>query len=254
MRADEAMDAMARGAPLSPLLMEDDALFLDLDGTLLDIAATPDAVVIPRDLRATLASLTGVLGGALAIISGRPLSQLDALLGATRLPAAAEHGAVIRLPNGSLEEHALSLPGQDAWLAGLRAATSRWPGVFIEVKPHSLVVHFRQAPTYADAVRALVDRLAARDPEAIEVLPAKMAWEIKRCGVDKGAALRRLMRDPVFAGRRPVFIGDDTTDERAIAEAMLLGGMGLHVARDFGGKAGSVRAWLRESLSGLQPE
>ncbi len=125
--------------------------------------------------------------------------------------------------------------------------------MLIEAKSSSLVVHYRQAPHCEKAVRALVAALAAEDRGA-EVLPALMAFELRPRGVDKGQALRRLMHLPPFAGRLPVFAGDDVTDEAAIAAARALGGVGLHVAQDFAAGAASVRAWLAASAASLQGE
>lgn len=219
------------------------ALFLDIDGTLLDIAARPDAVVVPPDLPGLLARLRAERGGALAIITGRPLAQVDEFFGGN-LPAAAEHGAILRDAAGALHNIAAQPAAFAYWLARLKAETSSLPGVIIEEKAVSLVIHYRQAPAQAQRLRALAESLIAEAGPDVALLPAHMAFELRPRGAGKDSALAWFMDRPPFAGRVPVFIGDDTTDEPAIALATALGGAGLHVARDFAGSAQAVRDWL----------
>lgn len=223
------------------------ALFLDIDGTLLEIAQTPDGVVVPPGLLETLSRLSVRLRGALGFISGRPLLQIDQFF-PLGLPAAAEHGALIRDAGGSLH-HITKRPAvYSHWLAELHQAARTMPGLLIEEKTVGLVAHFRQAPQYADAVKALVTRLIAESGPETVLLQAHMAYELRAAGASKDAALAWFMQHAPFAGKTPIFIGDDTTDEPAIVLATTLGGAGLHVHRDFGGSVGAVRAWLAEGF------
>jgi trehalose 6-phosphate phosphatase len=219
------------------------ALFLDIDGTLLDIAARPDAVVIPHGLPGLLTALRNKLGGALAIITGRPLAQVDDFFPGP-LPAAAEHGAILRDAGGTLHEIAARPAAFAHWLETLNAEAQNIPGVIIEVKAVSLVIHYRQAPDSARRLRALAESLIAGSGPEVALLPAHMAFELRPRGAGKDSALAWFMDRPPFAGRIPVFIGDDTTDEPAIALATSRGGAGLHVARDFAGSPQAVRDWL----------
>ncbi|WP_374367461.1 trehalose-phosphatase [Dongia sp.] len=226
------------------------ALFLDLDGTLLDLAPTPDSVIVPKDLIETLAALHTRLDGALAIVSGRSLSTIDAFLQPLRLAAAGEHGAVLRYADGSFGGAGASAAVPVLWRAKIRDAARNWPGALVEEKPHGIAVHFRANPKLETEITTALADLTAADP-AFEVLPAAMARELRHRGAHKGAALRHLMQTSPFAGRRPLFIGDDVTDEDAITAAQALNGIGLRVPEHFAGQPTLVRAWLRH-LSGKE--
>ncbi len=226
-----------------PDIQPDWALFLDLDGTLIDIAAKPDLVCVPPGLPGTLKQLAGSLGGALAVVSGRALSVLDDLLAPYRGAAGAEHGAVVRLPDGDLDESRSPMVPR-LWLHRLEVAAERIDGLVIERKPRSVVVHYRQAPDRAAEVRALVAALPGLVDEGFTVLAAHMAYEVKPSGASKRRPVALLMESPPFAGRRPVFVGDDVTDEDGMAMAARLGGVGLRGADDFSGAPAQVRAWL----------
>jgi trehalose 6-phosphate phosphatase len=218
------------------------ALLLDLDGTLLDIAPRPDAVVVPEALQGCLAVLHVRLGGALALVTGRRLDDVDRLLAPPRLPAAAEHGGVLRAAPAAPPEHPPRPTLPDAWRARAKAFAEARPGLLVEPKSAGFVLHYRAAPEHGPAARAFLGELAAAGL-GFELLRADMAWELRPAGVDKGRAVRTLMARAPFAGRRPIFIGDDVTDEDGIAAAKALGGLGLRVAEAFGGPA-EVRAWL----------
>jgi trehalose 6-phosphate phosphatase len=225
-----------------PQLTTQNALFLDIDGTLLDIAPTPDAVTIPPGLPELLRKLQQKLGGALAILSGRKLADIDHLLG-PGLPCAAEHGMILRDDAGCVTHTARRPAAYDHWLKILGNYTESMPGTLIEEKQYSVVLHYRRAPQYEGELRQIAERLIADSPDAI-LLPAHCAFELRARGGGKADALASFMAHPPFAGRKPIFIGDDVTDEPAIAKANELGGTGLHVARDFAGKTDSVRRWL----------
>jgi len=233
----------ARAEELAPAPARDWALFLDLDGTLLDIAATPDSVVVPDDLVADLRAAACALGGALAIVSGRHLREIDSLLKPLCLPASGEHGAVVRLPDGAYDEVALKVPAD--WSEVLRQLQDTCPGVFTEIKPHNVVAHYRNAPAHEAIVRRVAADLVSRDPDSFEMLDAKMAIEIRPRDITKARAVDCLMAVGPFRGRRPVFVGDDATDEDGFGAALERGGIALHVATSFAGRPQEVRTWLK---------
>ena len=204
------------------------ALFLDFDGTLIELAATPDAVVVPPGLREVLAACADAFDGAVAIVSGRPISTLDALLDPLRLPAAGLHGLELRLPDGTVEETAHRTAG----LAGLRARfhslVREDARLVVEDKGSSVALHFRRAPERERELRELVAG-AATPRDGYQVMHGKKVLEIRPTGVDKGTAIDRLLGAPPFAGRRPVFAGDDITDEDGFAAVNGCGGISIKV-------------------------
>ncbi len=219
------------------------AYLLDLDGTLIDIAPTPDSVVVPPGLTASLHALRQRCGDAVAIVTGRPIAQVDALLGNAPYAVAGEHGALLRhAPGRPLVTPPLAAVPQ-SWIAAAESLAARHPGAAVERKRHGFVLHYRAVPALADAFRQALEPLLAEQPAAFRLLAAKMAWEIRPDGVDKGGAVAALMAQAPFAGRTPIFIGDDVTDEDGMAEAERRGGVGLLVGRDFA-DAAAVRAWL----------
>jgi trehalose 6-phosphate phosphatase len=227
---------------------EDWALFLDIDGTLLDIAQKPGAVTVPPALVPTLEAVSARLGGALGIVSGRQLSDIDRFFSPLMLPCAAEHGAIVRTSDGtlSLPETHCSVPAD--WRKRILEAARKWPGVLIQEKSFSLSVHYRLAPEYEEDIRRLVDAVVAQDPQ-FEALPARMAFEIRHRSLHKGRAVRELMRSAPFKGRVPVFVGDDVTDQDGFHAARNMGGIGLNVDETFGGKPANVRNWLKSFVS-----
>ncbi len=227
--------------PLPPLATA--AFLLDLDGTLIDIAPTPDSVIVPPGVSASLHALRRSCGDAVAIVTGRPIAQVDALLGDAPFAVAGEHGAMIRHGPGRplVTPPLATVPA--AWIAQAEALAARHPGAAVERKRHGFVLHYRAVPDLADAFRLALESLLIERPHDFRLLAAKMAWEVRPEGVDKGAAVAALMANEPFAGRTPVFVGDDVTDEDGMAEAERRGGVGLLVGRDFA-DAASVRAWL----------
>jgi len=223
------------------------ALLLDFDGTLVDIAPTPDAVVVPPDLTASLRTLRARLDGALAIVTGRPVEQVVVLLGDAVEVIAGEHGGAIRHAAGqTLERIDLPMPPEAWFAAGGRIAAAH-PGVILERKAQGFVLHYRAVPAAGKALGEAMAALVAGSDRFV-MLAARKAWELRPRGADKGTAVEALMRRPPFADRLPVFIGDDVTDEDGIAAAHRLGGVGLRVADAFASAAG-VRAWLREAAA-----
>ena len=227
------------------------ALLLDIDGTLIDLAATPDAVVVPPDLVETLMRLRAVLGDALGVITGRPLAQVDALLPGVPFAAAGEHGGAIRrAPGGAVERaHLADVP--EPWFDAAAGFVAGYPGALMERKQRGFVLHYRQAPAAGTALYDAALSLVATDPERFQLLQASMAWEVRPAGIDKGIALERICAEAPFAGRLPIFIGDDVTDEDGIRVAIAMGGTGLLVDPVFGSPAG-VRDWLRRSAAALE--
>lgn len=224
------------------------ALLLDLDGTLLDLAPAPSAVQVPEGLADLLEQLATRLGGALAVVSGRPVEQVAALLPRLRITIIGEHGATIcRGPDLPLERAALpEVP--ERWREVARDLAAAHPGVLLEEKRHGFVLHYRGAKGAEAALHAGLDHLVATWGEAFTVVPTVMGWELRPIGANKGSAIRTLLGRPPFAGRVPLFIGDDVTDEDAIRAARELGGFGLKVAPTFGDAIG-VRAWLHSLVT-----
>lgn len=236
----------------APAIQPDWALFLDVDGTLLDIAPTPDSVVVPPDLVAALTRLYHHLGGALALVSGRPIAQLDELFAPLRLPAAGEHGAEWR-PDADAdtsEEAPLAAP----LLAAIEALANDFPRARIEPKRAAIALHYRAAPELGPAVETRLRALLMDHPQ-VELLGGRMVWEVRPRGVDKGVAVHRFMATR-FAGRVPVFVGDDRTDADGFAAAVALGGLALPVGdlhRARWGSAFAAPEYVRAWLSGVAP-
>jgi trehalose 6-phosphate phosphatase len=228
-----------------PDLDRTNALFLDLDGTLLEIAPTPELVVVPPGLPDLLTNVHGQLGGAVAIVTGRPIGVIDRLLAPFYASAAGEHGVALRYQDGTVEEMPKGLAVPDTWRDALKAAAERWPGVLVEPKPHGVAVHYRLVPERGNDVWRLVRALVPQDHPWFRLIPAREAVEIGPRAASKGHAVERLMAQAPFRGRRPIFVGDDFTDEAGMEAARQFGGEGLRVAEVFGGEPAAVRAWLR---------
>lgn len=232
------------GCTASPPLPARAALLLDVDGTLLDFAPAPEAVVVPDDLRAALRTLRVRLEDALAMVTGRPVEQVDALFGDLPFAVAGEHGGAIRHAPGTGLRRATLPDLPDPWLRAAQDVVATHEGAYLERKPRGFVFHYRGTPDLAPVLEAAARRIIAGHEDAYRVLQANMAWEIKPRGADKGTAVEALMAAAPFAGRVPVYVGDDVTDEDGMRAARALGGLGLRVADVFGDPAG-VRNWLR---------
>jgi trehalose 6-phosphate phosphatase len=212
------------------------ALFLDFDGTVVDIAPQPGAVVVPHGLVAVLGALGERLGGGLALISGRPIEQIDAFLRPLHLPAAGVHGLERRGADGAmtlLSTHPLQRVEEAAG-----ALAAKFPKLLVETKRGSVALHYRQAPELAALCLETMQAAVAESP-GLTLLPGKMVLEAKPGGASKGVAIEAFLKEPPFAGRRPVFIGDDLTDEVGFSLVQRLGGIGVKV-----GEGASV-AWHR---------
>lgn len=210
-----------------PSSLHDWALFLDVDGTLLDIAPAPDAVVVPPILRAALDILQPQLSGALALLSGRALSDLDQLFAPLRLAGAGLHGAEWRDAHGAHHRAEMDTEAMDEARRRAYQLTADLTGVVVEDKGMAIALHWRHAPACEDPLRSGVEAIARVTGVAVQ--PGKCVFELKPAGVNKGIALQKLSEMPTFAGRRPLFIGDDLTDAFAIEAAQRLGGLGVAV-------------------------
>lgn len=231
------------------------AWFLDIDGTLLDIAAIPSAVKSgPTDTR-LVTGLYSATGGALALISGRPIPGIDRLFSPLRLPAAGQHGIERRDAKGRIHLHPFPEAAMRRAAAELRAFAEKHEALVFEDKGASLAVHYRLAPSLGGAVHAAVHKAARHLGEGVEVQGGKMVAELKPSGRDKGIAIEEFMREPPFKGRVPVFLGDDLTDEDGFHVVNRLGGHSIKIgpgvtsARWRLRDAATVRKWLAENLA-----
>ena len=197
------------------------ALFLDFDGTLVEIADTPEGIHVPDGVPAQLDALQRVLDGRIAIVSGRAIADIQSHLGALDVLMVGSHGAEI----GEAAEHETIL--SDASRAAIAALAAEWPRLLVETKPHGIAVHFRQEPEAAPAVLQVMDDMAAR--EGLAARRGKMVVELGPKSANKGVAVTSLMAAPPFAGALPLFVGDDVTDEDGFAAVAAAGGSGILV-------------------------
>ncbi|WDJ97199.1 trehalose-phosphatase [Xanthomonas campestris pv. incanae] len=240
--------------PSPPLLDDACALFLDVDGTLIDFAHTPEAVQLLQEVRDAIARLSERLGGAVALVSGRPLSQLDALFAPLLLPAAGLHGHELR---SDAAARAAMPQDTSEWLHGLHqraaALTQRHPGVLVEDKGVSVALHWRAQPLAGPDVLAFAQQEIAQ-LSGYRLQPGDHVVEFVPEGSNKGLAVEQLMQQPAFAGRTPVFVGDDLTDEFGFQATNRLGGWSVLVgdraqtdARFRVSGTAAVHAWLQRN-------
>ncbi len=205
------------------------ALFLDVDGTLLEIAEHPEAVLPTERLVRLMPRLPDATGGAVALISGRSIEDLDRLFAPLRLPVAGIHGLVRRDARGQVHRAPLA----DDWLGGVVAHihpfVAAHSGLLLEDKGISVALHYRQRPDLAAEVARFVAELGSRLPAGAGVLAGRMVYEFKPTAQDKGSAIRAFMTESPFAGRHPIFIGDDVTDEVGFKTINELGGTSVKV-------------------------
>jgi trehalose 6-phosphate phosphatase len=227
------------------------AYFLDLDGTLVDLTDEPGDVRVDGDLRVLLEGLHHAAGGALALITGRSLADVDALFPGISLPTAGQHGLERRAADGHLSNHPAP-PGLDEARRVLTAALD--PRLELEDKGLSLALHYRRAPSLGGYAGRLARRAAASAGPHYAVLSGKQIVELKPAGRDKGVAVREFLEEAPFRGRRPLFLGDDLTDEDGFATVNALGGASIKVGAGLTAATWrlrdvrAVRAWIARAL------
>ena len=231
------------------------AWFFDFDGTLAEIAPTPDAARAPRGVIDVIARLLD-LDVAIAVVSGRPLAELDALLAPLRLPAAGVHGGERRDARGRVHRIATPPIGPALDLA-LALCRELDPALRLEQKPGAIALHYRQAPKLEARCIALMERVAA-EVAGMELLRGKMVVELKPAAVDKGRAVRAFLAEPPFSGRRAWYFGDDVTDESALIAVQAEGGIGVKLGegpsaavRRLSGPAEMLR-WLERAAAAFE--
>ena len=218
------------------LLYSSTALFLDFDGTLVDIAEQPHEVEIPSSLVRTLMALNDYLGGAMAVVSGRPIRQIDEFLRPLRIAVAGVHGTERRSASGAMT--LLSTHPMDAVEQAARKLAAQHASLLVEAKRGSIALHYRQAPEL-EAVCLETMLAAVHASPGVSLIRGKMVVEAKPGGASKGGAIEAFMREPPFAGRTPLFVGDDVTDEVGFSSVQRMGGLGVKVGH------GPSVAWKR---------
>lgn len=242
----QSQDARAGAPALAPAM----AVFLDIDGTLVRHEERPGDVRIDAPLRELLAQLRALASGALALISGRSIADIDALFAPERYPVAGQHGAERRSADGTVHFHAPLAERLAGPAAGLRRLVRARPGLLLEEKGASLALHFRGEPSLAGLVEHEARRALAALGDGFELQAGKFVIEVKPSGKDKGTAIAEFLAEAPFAGRMPVFVGDDLTDELGFDLVNRLGGESVKVgpgatrARWRLADAGAVREWL----------
>lgn len=204
------------------------AMFLDLDGTLAELAERPEAVVVAPETIELLDSLRRSCGHALAIISGRDIGVVDRLLHPLVLPVAGVHGLQRRDAAGAMHSAAVEPVDMTPIVAALRAAVGAEPGLLVEPKTGAVALHYRQRPECQSLCRDIAEHVV-RGRSDVELLPGKMVFEIRTEGADKGDVIEAYLKEAPFAGRRPVFAGDDATDEVGFALVNARGGVSIKV-------------------------
>ena len=235
-----------------PSLLEGAALFLDFDGTLVELAEAPDAIRVSAAVPHLLRRLAARLEGRLALVTGRSIEGLERHLGCSGLAVSGSHGLELRLADGRAipvaRPHDLA-----AARRRLAALADQHPGLLVEDKPFGIALHYRQAPDQAERAAAVMAELARES--GLTLQEGKMVIELRPAGADKGDAVRIFMQQPEFAGARPLFLGDDLTDEHAFEAAAALGGAGILVGPPRPTAAGwrlddvnSAIAWLSRAV------
>jgi len=240
-------------SPALGLALGNCAFLLDVDGTILDIAASPRQVWVPADLRRTLPRLATATGGALALVSGRSINDIDLIFSPLQFAAVGVHGAEMRL-SGDGEVRPRVAPLRTELKRKLATVGELGPGILVEDKGYSLALHYRLAPQKGPALLAAVTKICQSegDEERVEILPGKLMVDVKPAGINKGDAVSELMQHAPFAGRRPIFIGDDTTDVPVFNLVPKFGGLAFSVGGIAAAVDGhfdtpeAVRAWLAQ--------
>lgn len=233
------------------------AFFLDVDGTLIDLAELPDAIRVDTALLELIGNLHTASGGALALVTGRSLSDLEHHLGPMRMPLAGQQGLERRDATGRLWIHAAPPAAKFTIKEALASVLARHPGLLLEDKGLTLALHYRQAPHLAAYAHRLMGALVRSEGPDLEIQRGKRVVEIKPAGFDKGTAVAEYLSEPPFKGRRPVFIGDDLNDESGFAEVNKLDGISIKVGKGSScarfrlPDVAAVHHWLASPLKGL---
>ncbi|MDE0202021.1 MAG: trehalose-phosphatase [Rhodospirillaceae bacterium] len=236
------------------------ALFLDFDGCIVDIAPTPEAVDVPDRLPSLLVALREALGGAVAIVTGRPIEQIDGFLG-TAVPAVAGlHGLERRAADGGIVRPPLPRCDLHVVRAELEAFAAERPGVLVEDKQYTLGLHCRLAPSLRDDCRDVVNATLRHAPQGWQVIEGKFVFEIGPRGHNKGTAIEAFMGEAPFLGRTPVFCGDDITDEDGFEAVNARGGVSIRVGKGSATRAavqvdtvGELLDWLTRVAGAARP-
>ncbi|MBR7972761.1 trehalose-phosphatase [Burkholderia vietnamiensis] len=231
------------------LSLTDTAFFFDFDGTLVELAPTPDSIHVPPSLLMLLDTLRQRSHGAVAVVSGRGIDNLDTFLSMPDLPIAGLHGAERRDSNGDTQRIGFNDERLLRIERELAAVVDRHPGMLLEIKGAAVALHYRNAADREPVAREAAERLVAEYADAYVLQPGKMVFEIKPKGVDKGRALAAFLDEPPFAGRVPLFAGDDLTDEKGFAVVNARGGLSIKVG------AGETSARMRlDSVAALHAQ
>jgi trehalose 6-phosphate phosphatase len=229
------------------------ALFLDIDGTLIDLARTPQSVQVPEMLPGVLCALEARLDGALALVTGRSLADVDRLFPARRFVVGAQHGGEMRGPARQPRQEMAFVAALNRLRPRLETILPSWSGLLLEDKGRSIAIHYRENPSVAFELKTILNRILTPEIEALELLEGKCVFEIKPRNFDKGDVVRALMTVAPFKGRIPIFIGDDETDRAGMAASRAHGGCTIRVgdkrdllADGFLPSPAATRAWLRE--------
>lgn len=234
------------------------AYFLDVDGTLINIAETPQGIIVDQPLLDLISSLHAVTGGAVALVSGRMISDLQSHIGIHQIPLAGLHGLERRDSLGRLWIHAPPPAAKGTLKAALASVIASHPELLLEDKGLTLALHYRMAPGLASYVHRIMRKLVGSLGPGLELQRGKRVVEIKPTGFDKGTAVAEYLTESPFKGRRPVFIGDDFNDEHGFAEVNRMDGISIKVgagascARYRLSNVAAVHQWLSRSLKGAE--
>lgn len=252
-QAGEQGISMLKDPPVE--LLSGASLFLDFDGTLVELAPTPNSIHVDETLRSLLERLGDCMEGRLAIVTGRALQDVRSLLHPVELAVAGSHG-LEHAEHGRDPADVERPKTLDRVLDELRLLQAAHPGILVEEKPLGVALHYRQAPHAEEVCRSAAEHVAQATD--LEVQAGKLVFELKLAGADKGRALHRFMEQPPFAGTRPIFLGDDLTDEHGFRAARDLGGAGVLVGDERATAAtyrlpgvSSVKRWLDEAAGAL---
>lgn len=223
--------ASAGSQPELPADVSDLALFLDVDGTLIDIAPSPDLVVVPPKLVPLLERLSLKLGGAVALVTGREIGVVDKMFAPLIMPVAGVHGAELRLADGTMKGTPIH-PDLARITEELKSFAAEQEGLLVEPKGRAVAIHYRLNPALGEDVEAFVRETVESGAAGLEIQPGKMVVEVRPAKIDKGRAIAVFLETEPYIGRTPLVIGDDWTDEPGFRTANARGGRSIRVGRD----------------------